>query len=122
MATPEARSVHNTRRWRSLRAAFLRAHPLCALCSRPTPATEVDHIVAIRDGGAPWSWDNLQALCKPCHSRKTGAGERVRGCTVDGAPLDQTHWWNSPAEKSLRADGVDRDGHPHTELISWEGF
>lgn len=61
------------RRWQRLRLAYLRAHPLCVECQaehRTTPATEVDHITPLRWGGTH-DWSNLQALCKPHHSRKT---------------------------------------------------
>lgn len=61
------------RAWRAIRAAFLRDHPHCQ-CG--APASEVDHIVSLRRGGSN-SRLNLQALCKPCHARKT--------VTVDGA-------------------------------------
>lgn len=60
-------------RWQRLRLMFLRAHPLCVVCGqagRVVAATDVDHIVAKRDGGAD-AWDNLQSLCHACHSRKT---------------------------------------------------
>ena len=56
------------RRW------FLARHPLCAHCLKrgfTTPATEVDHIKPLRQGGARLDQTNLQSLCKPCHSRKT---------------------------------------------------
>ncbi len=60
-----------------LRRWFLRHHPLCAHCLKrgfTTPATEVDHIKPLREGGARLDQINLQALCKPCHSRKTARG------------------------------------------------
>ena len=47
---------------------FLRANPLCASCGRA--ASEVDHIKAKRIGGEDDD-ENLQALCKSCHSSKT---------------------------------------------------
>jgi len=34
------------------------------------PATEVHHIVPLDKGGSNAD-ENLQALCKPCHSRHT---------------------------------------------------
>jgi 5-methylcytosine-specific restriction enzyme A len=67
------------RHWAKLRATMLAAEPLCRLCllrGITTPATEVDHIVPHR-GNQTRFWDsaNLQALCKSCHSRKTGQGQ-----------------------------------------------
>ena len=56
--------------WRRNRAAYLKAHPWCVACAVQTPATDVDHIVPRAQGGAD-HWPNLQALCHPCHSRKT---------------------------------------------------
>jgi 5-methylcytosine-specific restriction enzyme A len=64
--------------WRKLRVIYLREHPLCVHCQQHgmiVAATEVDHIIAKRNGGSNDD-DNLQALCKSCHSKKT-AKERV---------------------------------------------
>lgn len=63
--------------WRRLRLLFLRRHPLCAdpfneHAGRPVVATDVDHIKSRANGGTD-AWDNLQALCHSCHSRKTAA-------------------------------------------------
>jgi 5-methylcytosine-specific restriction protein A len=55
---------------------YLRAHPLCVQClgrGRVTMATEVHHIVKLRDGGHDAD-DNLMALCHACHSAITAAG------------------------------------------------
>ena len=65
-------------RWRNLRDWYIRQHPLCEICGR-NPATEVDHIREIRDGGAAMDAANLQALCHACHARKTVAERRKRG-------------------------------------------
>jgi 5-methylcytosine-specific restriction protein A len=72
-------------RWRKLRKMFLRSHPLCAdpfgvhaERGELVAATEVDHIVSRARGGTD-AWDNLQALCKPCHSRKTAQEDRRWG-------------------------------------------
>lgn len=59
--------------WRRLRQMVLRREPWCRMCraeGRFTPATEVDHIVPVSKGGTN-EMDNLQALCKSCHSKKT---------------------------------------------------
>lgn len=58
------------RKWRRVRAAFLKRHPICELCG--AEATEVHHITPVSRGGTH-EWGNLQALCKRCHSRVTAA-------------------------------------------------
>lgn len=61
-------------RWRRARAMYLAEHPLCEICRRSgklEPAAVVDHVVAHRSGGSFWDESNWQALCKPCHDRKT---------------------------------------------------
>jgi 5-methylcytosine-specific restriction protein A len=55
----------------------------------------VDHILAINDGGDAWDGENLQSLCRSCHSKKTQsdnrAGRTVSRCGADGWPLDPRH-------------------------------
>jgi 5-methylcytosine-specific restriction protein A len=51
------------------RAVLRRAHGRCERCG--APASDVDHIVSHANGGTD-AWDNLQALCEPCHRSKTG--------------------------------------------------
>ena len=68
------------RRWQRLRTMVLASSPLCVMClaeNRVTPATEVDHIRPLADGG-DHSEDNLQPLCKSHHSRKTARDVRRR--------------------------------------------
>lgn len=63
------------RRWQRLRRMVLAQQPFCVACEREgrvTPATDVDHIVPLADGGRD-EWSNLQPLCHSCHSRKTAA-------------------------------------------------
>ncbi|WP_458451680.1 HNH endonuclease signature motif containing protein [Alistipes finegoldii] len=67
---------YRSSRWRRLRLQKLNAEPLCEECRRGgvvTPATVVDHIVPINEGGAPMDMENLQSLCAKCHNRKSGA-------------------------------------------------
>lgn len=57
------------------RIAYLREHPLCAECVKRgvvTAAAELDHVVALRNGGRD-EWANYQGLCVPCHKAKTAA-------------------------------------------------
>jgi len=59
--------------WKKIRKRYITAHPLCEICKaagRYTAAEEVHHKTPLADGGTN-DPDNLQALCKPCHSRIT---------------------------------------------------
>jgi 5-methylcytosine-specific restriction protein A len=72
-------------RWQKFRQWFLAKHPLCVDClrgGRCVEATEVDHIVALRRGGDKYALENLQPLCKPCHSRKTAQEMQFGGGRV----------------------------------------
>lgn len=60
--------------WKKLRVkVLLRDAHLCKTCFRAnimTLATEVDHILNKARGGTD-SMDNLESICKPCHTIKT---------------------------------------------------
>lgn len=65
---------YNLKAWKRTRNYVLSEEPLCRECSKKklvVPATDVDHILPISDGGNPWDLDNLQPLCSRCHKRKT---------------------------------------------------
>lgn len=88
-------------RWQKARAGYLSAHPLCRFChekGRVTPATVVDHIRPHRgDMSIFWDSSNWQALCAPCHDTTKAQLERsgtIKGCDVEGRPLDPTHHWS----------------------------
>ena len=61
--------------WRRKRRRHLMIEPLCRTCKaqgRVTEANTVDHITPHRgDMRLFWDRENWQALCKPCHDRKT---------------------------------------------------
>lgn len=75
-----SRKLYRSSRWRRLRRRFLQENPLCVECKkvgRLTAATVVDHIIPHKgDEKLFWDEDNLQALCKSCHDRKTAAEGR----------------------------------------------
>jgi 5-methylcytosine-specific restriction protein A len=84
---------YSTALWQRLRKLQLATEPTCRYCAeqgRTVLATEVDHVVPWRKGGAVWDRANLQSLCKPCHDgpkqREERVGERI-GCDVNGIPL-----------------------------------
>ena len=71
---------------------------MCSAQGKVVPATQVDHITPIVEGGDWFDADNLQSLCLVCHSQKTRGdeGKAVRmGASVDGVPLDPKHPWNA---------------------------
>lgn len=60
--------------WRKARAAFLDKNPYCAHCltdGKKVFARVVDHITRIKEGGDRLNPDNFQALCDPCHAKKS---------------------------------------------------
>jgi 5-methylcytosine-specific restriction protein A len=68
----QARGTHSQRgytyAWEKIRRTYLATHPACEVCGQP--AREVDHIVPLVLGGTH-DFDNLRALCKVDHSRRT---------------------------------------------------
>ena len=71
---------YQSAQWRTVRAAFLRQHPLCCACEqrgRVVPAVVVDHVVPIKEGGARFDPRNLQSLCVSDHNAKS-AKERAQ--------------------------------------------
>jgi 5-methylcytosine-specific restriction endonuclease McrA len=69
--SPRSRKVYSSRKWRGMRMQVLREQPWCAADGCNSLALEVDHIVPIEEGGAPFERANLVAYCKKHHSSKT---------------------------------------------------
>ena len=66
--------LYNSREWRTHSTSFRRDNPLCVKCLDEGLAIDsqvTDHIVQIIKGGSIWDSSNLQALCKPCHDKKS---------------------------------------------------
>jgi 5-methylcytosine-specific restriction endonuclease McrA len=72
--TPESKA-HYDAAWRELRARVLREEPNCRVCG--AKATDVDHIVALADGGSN-DRGNLRALCRKHHKEHTAAQNKAR--------------------------------------------
>ena len=71
-------------RWQKARRTFLLRNPLCAHCKAKgitKLALDVDHIIPHRKNQKLfWDTSNWQALCHPCHARKTAReGRGVKG-------------------------------------------
>jgi 5-methylcytosine-specific restriction protein A len=59
--------------WKQLRKAYLAQHELCE-CGCGYIAAVVDHKIPHNGDAALFrDWNNLQALAKPCHDKKTAA-------------------------------------------------
>jgi 5-methylcytosine-specific restriction protein A len=77
-ADPVTQAMYQSKEWRVLKRKVLAENPFCACCGEP--AFVVDHIVPWQDGGVHLFLlrENLQSLCKSCHSRKTTMDTRKR--------------------------------------------
>jgi 5-methylcytosine-specific restriction enzyme A len=71
--------IYDTAHWQRLRKAYLAQNPLCQCEANGGrgcgyAATVVDHKRPHNgDKALAYSWDNLQAMTKSCHDRKTAA-------------------------------------------------
>ena len=73
----------NNRRWARVRGRALdRDGWRCAACGGY--GNEVDHIVPLERGGAPFDDGNLQSLCRGCHISKTRREAEAAGRTTPG--------------------------------------
>ncbi len=103
-----SKKLYNSKEWKAVRLSKLSRNPLCEECLRigvTEPAKHVDHIKSIANGGEKLCMSNLRSLCVSCHSRKTvyrdgGFGRsktkeriKVKGCGLDGMPIDENHPW-----------------------------
>ena len=73
---------YHSKAWQSLRQLFLYESPLCVNCLKKgklTSSYAVDHIIDIsKRPDLALNFDNLQALCKSCHDKKT-FNEHMKG-------------------------------------------
>ena len=81
---PKYQKLLNQKRWKQLRMTYLQEHPLCERCYREgieqkgkpyiRSAIDVHHKVPVESAHTiqemeqlAYDWNNLQALCIPCH-------------------------------------------------------
>jgi 5-methylcytosine-specific restriction endonuclease McrA len=62
---------YDSPKWKYVRDQRRMHSPMCEVC-RVHIGEEVDHVVAMSDGGEPYAFSNTQHLCKRCHAVKRG--------------------------------------------------
>lgn len=68
----DSQPFYNSTRWKAIRATIRAQEPICRECKR-RPSATVDHVNGdYRDNRR----ENLQALCWPCHQKKSGIDHR----------------------------------------------
>jgi 5-methylcytosine-specific restriction protein A len=73
--------TYKTKRWQLRRKQVFERDPFCAdgrVCEGKAPSVEVDHVVPLDQGGAPYAMDNLRGTCHACHEAKTAEENRGR--------------------------------------------
>lgn len=77
----ESDAFYKTERWKKLSAYYRKKHPVCEHCDNA--ASDItDHIKPVKTHPElATDWDNLRALCRPCHN---SIGEHV-GLVGEGA-------------------------------------
>lgn len=108
---------YSTARWRRFRKWYLAGHPLCVDCSGV--ASEVDHVLPLRQRpDLSLDPENMRALCKSCHSRRTRQAER--GDPGGGRALLEVATAHRPPRHASFFTGFDvlppADGNPSVGL------
>ncbi|MDR6862161.1 HNH endonuclease signature motif containing protein [Phycicoccus sp. 3266] len=101
------------KRWRTLRQQILAGNPPCAVPSCGRLATQVDHIVALSQGGAPYDLGNLRPICGPCNASKASRVRNDLPGLEEGVPAPRSYPYvveHGNAKTTYYADGTQ-----HTE-------
>ena len=130
---PRYQRLLNDRRWRELRIAYLREHPLCERCIREgkaagvpegyiTPAIDVHHRMPVETAKTlqemerlAYDWNNLEALCIPCHSRThREMGKGTKALAKQRAQERHTRWIDSMTKRFTNTNN-DNGQHQDTQ-------
>jgi 5-methylcytosine-specific restriction enzyme A len=90
--------------WQRIRAAHLKANPLCVFCKKrgiTKQAEQVDHITpCMHDPALQRDPNNLRSLCAPCHAPLRHSHKRGYSTAIDvnGYPTDPRHPFNRPRQ------------------------
>lgn len=87
--------VYRSPEWRGLVARVKRARGAwCCVCGS-SHRVIADHIVEVKDGGAPFDASNIQLLCQACHNAKTAKARaaRARSGVAVVAPMARPEWF-----------------------------
>ena len=130
---PRYQRLLNDRRWRDLRIAYLREHPLCERCIREgkaagvpegyiTPSVDCHHRVPVETAKTlqemerlAYDWNNLEALCIPCHSRThREMGKGTKALAKQRAQERHTRWIDSMTKRFTNTNN-DNGQHQDTQ-------
>jgi 5-methylcytosine-specific restriction endonuclease McrA len=98
--------------WRAVRLAVLRRDGFVCQIRRPnckSRATEVDHILAMSDGGDRLDLNNLRAACKSCNiaERNATLAARARGVRARESPGGDTSTRTPTRAEYIASTGYD---------------
>ena len=86
------RHWYKTQRWQNIRAAHLRAYPMCSRCRArgiDTPASVAHHAMPHHGDYAAFWYGQLISLCSSCHNVDE---QRIEGGGRARPRLDQDGW------------------------------
>lgn len=78
-AAKKADPFYQSREWRELVARLIAERGRrCQECGASSGRIYADHVMELRDGGAPLDPTNIRLLCAACHAAKTSIAMKAR--------------------------------------------